>query len=132
MRLLFCPLSTIASFFVYSITIPQLAMAPLVWLITGTTSGIGEQFVHALLARGDKVIAASRNISKLAFQHSDSLKRLQIDVTAPQSEINLKAEEALKFFGTVDVVVNNSAFYRVGVVEELELDFPVRIRPSMQ
>ena len=34
-----------------------------VWLITGTTSGIGENIALEALARGDLVVASSRNPS---------------------------------------------------------------------
>jgi NADP-dependent 3-hydroxy acid dehydrogenase YdfG len=35
-------------------------MAPLVWLVTGCSSGFGAAFVHEIIARGDKAIAIGR------------------------------------------------------------------------
>ncbi|KAK4159700.1 hypothetical protein QBC43DRAFT_361154 [Cladorrhinum sp. PSN259] len=38
-------------------------MAPLVWLVTGCTSGIGLALVNGIVARGDQVIATGRDMA---------------------------------------------------------------------
>ena len=40
-------------------------MAPRIWLITGTSSGIGSELAIKALAAGDRVIASSRSIARL-------------------------------------------------------------------
>lgn len=42
-------------------------MAPLVWFITGTSSGLGLTLAQTVLARGDRVIATARNITSPAL-----------------------------------------------------------------
>jgi NAD(P)-dependent dehydrogenase (short-subunit alcohol dehydrogenase family) len=81
-------------------------MSPRVWFITGSTTGFGAEFVKNVLKRGDKVIATARNESKISFLKAAGAATLQFDVTAPQSELNAKAHEAIGIYGGVDVVVN--------------------------
>ena len=96
-------------------------MAPtLVWLITGCSSGFGEIFVHSLLARGDKVIATGRNASeRLAHLKTAGAKILDIDVTCPQAVLDAKVSEAIRFYGGVDVLVNNAGYVEAGLAEEV-------------
>ena len=101
-------------------------MVPLVWLITGCSSGFGEQFVHVLLERGDKVIATGRN----AAARLNPLKAmgaiiLDLDVTLSQTDLKAKIEEALNIYGTIDVLVNNAGYIESAAMEELGYD-PVR------
>ena len=84
-------------------------MAPKVWLVTGCSSGFGLEFVKNIVKRGDKVIATARSESKIEFLKEIGAATLQLDVTAPQDELNAKAAEAIKIFGGVDVLVNKSA-----------------------
>lgn len=92
----------------------------LVWLITGCSSGFGNLFVPALVARGDLVIATARNISTLQdFSQQENVKLLQLDVTSPQSILDQKANEAIGVFGRIDVVVNNAGYVQSGVWEEI-------------
>jgi NADP-dependent 3-hydroxy acid dehydrogenase YdfG len=81
-------------------------MAPRTWLITGSTTGFGAEFVKNIIKRGDKVIATARNESKISFLKDIGAATLQLDVTASQSELNTKATEAIGIYGGVDVVVN--------------------------
>ena len=90
------------------------------WLITGCSSGLGESITYAALRRGDNVIATARK----GTQRLQSLKEagasiLDLDVQAPQAELNNIAAEALKIYGGVDVLVNNAGYAEVGVLEEL-------------
>jgi NAD(P)-dependent dehydrogenase (short-subunit alcohol dehydrogenase family) len=45
---------------------------------------------------------------------------LELDVTAPQEELNAKAKEAWNLYGQVDVLVNNAGYIEAGILEELE------------
>jgi NAD(P)-dependent dehydrogenase (short-subunit alcohol dehydrogenase family) len=90
-----------------------------VWFITGSSRGFGRELVEQLLERGDKVIATERNITSLGdIQTSkENLLVLQLDIT---NEENAKfaAEEAIRHFGRIDVLVNNTGFGLVSSVEE--------------
>lgn len=91
-----------------------------VWLITGCSSGFGQLFVPAIVARGDKVIATARNISSLQAHSDDAnVRLLQLDVTASQKDLNLKVQEALSLFGKIDVLVNNAGYLTPGVWEHV-------------
>ena len=59
----------------------------LVWLITGTSSGLGAQFVHTILARGDKVIATARSVDKIRHLESAGASVLQLDLDDSEEEI---------------------------------------------
>jgi NADP-dependent 3-hydroxy acid dehydrogenase YdfG len=76
-----------------------------VWFITGSTTGFGAEFVKNILKRGDKVIATARDESRISFLKAAGAATLQF-VTASQSELNAKAQEAIGIYGGVDVVVN--------------------------
>lgn len=88
--------------------------------MTGCSAGFGREFVSAIVARGDQVIATARNLASLdQFSGQDSVKQLQLDVTASQAELDEKIEEAIAFFGKIDVLVNNAGFVGSGVWEEV-------------
>ncbi|GKT61390.1 short-chain oxidoreductase [Colletotrichum tofieldiae] len=93
-------------------------MAPLVWLITGSTSGFGAEFVKALLTRGEKVIATARDTSKIAHFEKAGAAVLKLDLIADQTDFNKIAEEALSIYGGVDVLVNNAGYSHFGTIED--------------
>ena len=95
-------------------------MAPLVWLVSGCSSGFGEQFVHSIIARGDRVIASGRNASsKLQHLQGTGAHILNLDVTASQDELNKNVAQAFVVYGGIDILVNNAGYVESGFVEEL-------------
>lgn len=93
-------------------------MSSQVWVITGTSSGFGAEFVKAALAHGDKVIATARNEERIAHLRDLGAKTMQLDVTAPQEELIRKANEAVSMYGRIDVLVNNAGYMQFGTIEE--------------
>ncbi|KAL8832835.1 MAG: hypothetical protein Q9191_000019 [Dirinaria sp. TL-2023a] len=94
-------------------------MAQLTWLVTGCSSGFGEQFVYSVLARGDRVIATGRKADqRLAHLKGTGAAILELDVSAPEAEIQSKAQQAIKIYDGIDVLVNNAGYLEVCVVEE--------------
>ena len=93
---------------------------PQVWLITGCSTGFGAQFVHSLIARGDKVIATGRDADrKLEHLKPTGAAILELDLTCSETEIRSKADSALEIFGSIDVVVNNAGYSELGFLEEV-------------
>ncbi|KAF2475123.1 NAD(P)-binding protein [Lindgomyces ingoldianus] len=95
-------------------------MAPLVWLITGCTSGFGSLMVQQILSRGDKVIATGRTLSKLSSLQESGAAVLQLDVTDSQQSLNATIVKAIAIYGRIDVLVNNAAYIQTGAWEDLE------------
>ncbi|KAF8647533.1 hypothetical protein AX16_006640 [Volvariella volvacea WC 439] len=96
------------------------ASQPLVWVITGTSTGIGKALALVALKRGDKVIATGRARS---FHQLDALKAqgadiLELDVTSPLETLHEIAKKAVAIHGRVDVLVNNAGYVLFGAIEE--------------
>ena len=95
-------------------------MAPVVWLVTGCSSGFGEQFVHSIIARGDKVIATGRN-AETRLQHLEGTGAhiMDLDVTIPPQQLNKKVQAAIAVYGDIDILVNNAGYIESSPLEEL-------------
>jgi len=90
-----------------------------VWFLTGCSSGLGKLFVSAIVARGDKVIATARDISRLSeFEPNENVRLLRMDVTDTQDILNEIAANAIQAFGHIDVLVNNAGYVLSHVWEE--------------
>jgi NAD(P)-dependent dehydrogenase (short-subunit alcohol dehydrogenase family) len=89
-----------------------------VWLITGATSGFGRVIADAALARGDAVVATSRQTDGLqGLEDDERVLVSRLDVTdAADREAAVAA--ALDRFGRIDVLVNTAGRTQVGAVEE--------------
>ncbi|KAH8832341.1 NAD-P-binding protein [Flagelloscypha sp. PMI_526] len=98
-------------------------MAPKVWLITGTSSGIGRAVTERVLSKGQIVVATARNPDTLKDLESEypstRLLTLKLDVTS-KSDIEAAFSTAIKSFGRVDVVYSNSGYGVLGELESVE------------
>ncbi|KAK7211229.1 hypothetical protein V2G26_018407 [Clonostachys chloroleuca] len=89
------------------------------WLITGCSSGFGEEFVRQLRAAGDNVIATGRNVEeRLTHLKETGCAILELDVTSPEDVITAKINEAWEIYGSIDVIVNNAGFLAIGAFED--------------
>ncbi|KIJ46912.1 hypothetical protein M422DRAFT_164797 [Sphaerobolus stellatus SS14] len=97
---------------------------PLVWFVTGASTGLGLSIVRTVLERNDFVIATARTPSKakelelLQAQYPSSCRILQLDITWDFSAIKTQAEVALALWGKVDVVLNNAGLSLAVMSEE--------------
>ena len=88
--------------------------------LASSRSGFGKELSLALLARGDKVIstARARSLPKLAELKEKGAATIELDVTAPLSELHAVAAKAVAIYGHIDVVVNNAGYIISGALEE--------------
>ena len=107
-------------------------------LVTGGNRGLGLALVRALLARGDRVIAACRHpgratdLNRLTGEHPGHLHVLPLDVADPKSQAELARELPLVLGtqdeapGRIDLLVNNAGVLhsgeRFGKVEARNLE----------
>ncbi|KAK1228108.1 hypothetical protein PQX77_008879 [Marasmius sp. AFHP31] len=95
-------------------------MSQLVWLITGTSTGLGRDLAIAALNRGDKVIATARgrSLAQINDLKEKGAETLELDVTDSLDRLKEVAKKAVSFYGRVDVLVNNAGYILVGAIEE--------------
>jgi NAD(P)-dependent dehydrogenase (short-subunit alcohol dehydrogenase family) len=92
-----------------------------VWFVTGASSGFGKAIGRAVLDRGQRLVAATREpraVEDLVDQDPERAVALALDVT-DEAASRAAFAEAVARFGRVDVVVNNAGYGHVGAVEEL-------------
>jgi NAD(P)-dependent dehydrogenase (short-subunit alcohol dehydrogenase family) len=92
-----------------------------IWFVTGSSRGLGREFVEAALSRGDKVAATARHtgsLDDLVAAYGDAVLPLEMDVT-DKAAVFASVRRAMEHFGRLDVVVNNAGYAQVGAIEEL-------------
>lgn len=95
---------------------------PSVWLVTGCSTGFGQELARTLLRRGHDVVVTARNAATLAeFASHGSALVATLDVTVPQ-QIAEVVRQAESRFGRIDVLVNNAGYGYLAAVEEGEDD----------
>jgi NAD(P)-dependent dehydrogenase (short-subunit alcohol dehydrogenase family) len=95
-----------------------------VWLITGSSRGLGRALADAVLAAGHKLVATARNPAQLADlieRYGDQVRTVALDVTNAQAAVDAVAV-ATKAFGRLDVLVNNAGYGDVSAIEDTSLD----------
>jgi len=95
-----------------------------VWLITGSTRGLGRALAEAVLAAGHKLVATGRDPGKLMdleARYGDQVRAISLDVTSEHAATNAVAE-AIKAFGRLDVVANNAGYGDVCPIEDMSMD----------
>ncbi|KAL2167449.1 hypothetical protein VTG60DRAFT_1200 [Thermothelomyces hinnuleus] len=90
-----------------------------VWLITGCSSGFGPQLAKVPAARGDRVLAASRNREKARdLSGQENIKVVLLDYNDDLAKIREAISGFAEIWGHIDVVVNNAAYVQTGTIEE--------------
>jgi len=91
-----------------------------VWLVTGASTGFGRELVEYLLSNGAQVVATARKVEglqELGAKYPKTALVAAMDVTN-QKQVDQVVEVAVKYFGGIDVLVNNAGYGMVGAVEE--------------
>jgi NAD(P)-dependent dehydrogenase (short-subunit alcohol dehydrogenase family) len=94
---------------------------PGTWLITGASAGLGLLLTERLLARGDRVAAATRRagaLDALAGRYAGQLRELHFDMTDTAS-MRAAINAAFADLGRIDVIVSNAGYGLFGAAEEV-------------
>ena len=95
-----------------------------VWLITGSSRGLGRALAEGVLAAGHKLVATARKsaqLNDLAEKYGDQVRLADLDVTDAASALNA-VEVAVDTFGRLDVLANNAGYGNIGSIEDTSLD----------
>src|ERR1700748_584773 len=105
-----------------------------VWLITGSSRGLGRVFAQAPLEARQRVVATARNplqLSDLVSDYGDRVRALALDVTS-EAQARHAIDTAIETFGSLDVLVNNAGYGNVCPVEDTSLaDFRAQIETNL-
>lgn len=104
-----------------------------VWLVTGSSRGLGKHVVEAALAAGDRVVATARRKEDLAgwvAAHPERVLAVRLDVTnADDARAAIAATK--ERFGRLDVLVNNAGYANTTAIEDAdETDFRAQIETN--
>jgi 3-oxoacyl-[acyl-carrier protein] reductase len=84
-------------------------------IVTGGAKGLGKAFCFALAKEGAKVMMAVHRMDEESTKAVEEIKAkggasVVVDVTKEEDTVRM-AEETVKKFGRIDILVNNAAFY---------------------
>lgn len=91
-----------------------------VWFITGASRGFGLEISKAILAAGDKLVAAVRSKPeelKAQLGNHPDVSVVILDVTN-EEQSKTAAQQAIDTFGRIDILVNNAGYGLLAGVEE--------------
>ena len=109
-------------------------MASKVWLITGSSRGLGRAITEVALESGHQVVATARNIIQLQDlkkTYGDQVIMIALDVTDEKAAYNA-VQSAIDHFGHLDILVNNAGYGNINSIEETSLtDFRAEIETNL-
>jgi NAD(P)-dependent dehydrogenase (short-subunit alcohol dehydrogenase family) len=105
-----------------------------VWLVTGSSRGLGRALAEAVLAAGHRLVVTARDprqLADLVERYPDRALAVALDVTdRAQAEAAIRA--AVDTFGGLDVLVNNAGYANVNSIEDFtEEDFRAQIETNL-
>jgi NAD(P)-dependent dehydrogenase (short-subunit alcohol dehydrogenase family) len=95
-----------------------------VFLLTGSTRGLGRQIAEAALAAGHRLVATARrpeSLADLADRYGTQILPVRLDVTDPVAA-QAAVAAGVEAFGRLDVVVNNAGYANLASVEDVTLE----------
>ncbi|HEY4439754.1 MAG TPA: oxidoreductase [Candidatus Elarobacter sp.] len=105
-----------------------------IWLVTGSSRGLGRALVETVLEAGHQVVATARNagdLHDLSLRFGELVRTFSLDVTDWGAAARA-VEYAIAEFGALDVVVNNAGYGDIGSVEDTSVaDFRAQIETNL-
>src|SRR5258707_5152113 len=105
-----------------------------VWLITGSSRGLGRSLAQAVLAAGHKLVATARDpkqLSPLVERYGDQVRAVALDVTDERAAA-AAVQTAVDSFGRLDVLVNNAGYGDLASIEDTSMkDFRAQIETNL-
>jgi NAD(P)-dependent dehydrogenase (short-subunit alcohol dehydrogenase family) len=95
-----------------------------VWLITGSSRGLGRSLAEAVASAGHQLVATARRpeqLADLAARYPGQVLPVALDVADPAAARSA-VHAAVERFGRLDVVVNNAGYADVASIEDVTLD----------
>src|SRR5215470_11298891 len=103
---------------------PPFAFATTTSLVTGASSGLGEQFARQLAARGSDLVLVARSADRLAALADELRARHRVTVTTLPADLSLAGEvsrvTAVTATTEIGVLVNNAGFGTYGIFADLD------------
>jgi Short-chain dehydrogenases of various substrate specificities len=96
-------------------------------IITGGSSGIGKALAEEFGRNGSKVLITGRNVQELDNAVSE-LRGKGIEIAGFRADVSVEednkrmAEEALRLYGRIDVLINNAGISMRALFAEVDLD----------
>jgi dehydrogenase/reductase SDR family member 7B len=96
-------------------------------IITGGSSGIGRALAEEFGSRGSKILITGRNVEQLEKTVAD-LRSEGIIIESFVSDVSVEndnrqmAQETIRRFGTIDVLINNAGITMRALFEDVDLD----------
>jgi NAD(P)-dependent dehydrogenase (short-subunit alcohol dehydrogenase family) len=104
-----------------------------VWLITGSSRGLGRSLAEAVLEAGHKLVATARKPEQLADlvqKYGEQVRAVALDVADAAAARNA-IQTAVAAFGHLDVVVNNAGYGNLASIEDVtDEDFRAQIETN--
>jgi NAD(P)-dependent dehydrogenase (short-subunit alcohol dehydrogenase family) len=104
-----------------------------VWLITGSSRGLGRELARVVLDAGHRLVATARKVEDLrdlAARYEGTVRPVALDVT-DLAAARAAVAVATSAFGRLDVVVNNAGYANVNSIEDMaEDDFRAQIETN--
>ena len=105
-----------------------------VWLITGSSRGLGRALADAVLAAGHRLIATARQpsqLGELVKHYGDRVRAVALDVTNEQASI-AAVRSAVDVFGRLDVLANNAGYGNLASIEDTSMrDFRAQLETNL-
>lgn len=94
---------------------------PQVWLVTGSSRGLGRALCEAVMSAGHSLVATARRhelLADLPERYGAHVRTVALDVT-DRAGADMAIDLAVETFGHLDVLVNNEGYGDVGWIEEM-------------